>query len=145
MALPIHPNQGRETNAAPFSERNTPFDAIGGAARVQDLVDRFYAHMEGDPVFASTRALYPRDDLRDSRQKLFQFLVGWLGGPQLYTENRGHPRLRMRHAPFRIDDVARNHWIACMTRALDELGIEGDLRAFLDARFAHVADFLRNV
>jgi hemoglobin len=107
------------------------------------LVDAFYDHMDRDETCATIRALHP-DDLGESRDKLFEFLCGWLGGPQLYMEKRGHPRLRMRHAPFPIGEAERDQWLGCMTRAMDDLQIEGELRTFLDARFAHVADFLRN-
>lgn len=142
MSLPINPNpQSRGSSA--FGPDNTPFDAIGGTERVRELVDRFYHHMGNDPEFATTRALYP-DDLTESREKLFMFFVGWLGGPPLYVEKHGHPRLRARHMPFAIGDTERDHWLTCMGRAMDEMEIEGDLRAFLDARFTHVANFLRN-
>ena len=93
--------------------------------------------------FTVIREMHP-EDLTESRQKLFEFLCGWLGGPQLYMERRGHPKLRMRHAPFSIGASERDQWLACMAHAMDQLEIDGDLRAFLDARFAHVADFMRN-
>ena len=128
----------------PFNVDNTPFEAIGGEQRVRALVDAFYAHMGFDQAFAETRKMYP-EELEESKEKLYEFLVGWMGGPQLYIEKYGHPRLRMRHASFPINEQARDHWLQCMTLAMDELKIEGDLRTFLDARFAHVANFLRNV
>ena len=85
----------------------------------------------------------------DARGRLGQLAgprqpVGWLGGPQHYVQKHGHPRLRMRHAPFPIGDAERDQWLECMTLAMDELGLEGELRAFLDARFTQVADFMRN-
>jgi hemoglobin len=110
---------------------------------VRELAERFYGHMDRDERFAVIRDLHP-PDLTESREKFFEFLSGWLGGPPLYMSRRGHPRLRMRHAPFPIGERERDQWLACMAVALDELGIDGDLRAFLDARFAHVADFMRN-
>ena len=82
-----------------------------------------------------------RDHTRHSRSS---WKPCWLGGPDLYVQKHGHPRLRMRHAPFPIGEAERDQWLACMAAAMDHLGIEGDIRAFLDARFAHVADFLRN-
>jgi hemoglobin len=127
----------------PFGPDNTPYDAIGGDARVRELVDTFYDHMRDEPAFATIRALHP-DDLTESRDKLYMFLSGWLGGPPLYIEKHGHPRLRARHAPFSIDEAERDQWLACMGRAMDDCGIDGELRAFLDQRFAHVADFMRN-
>ena len=126
-----------------FDAANTPFMAIGGEAPVRALVDAFYDHMEHDQPYAVIRALHP-EDLAESRDKLFEFLCAWLGGPQYYMQKRGHPRLRMRHAPFPIGEDERDQWIDCMADAMNDLGIEGELRAFLDARFAHVADFMRN-
>ena len=84
------------------------------------------------------------EDLTESRQKLFEFLCGWLGGPQLYVQKHGHPRLRMRHMAFAIGEPERDQWLGCMAFAMDELEVEGELRAFLDAPFAHVAAFMRN-
>ncbi len=127
----------------PFGPDNTPYEAIGGDAEVRALVDSFYDQMDRDPQFKVIRELHP-DDLSDSRDKLDEFLCGWLGGPQRYIEKRGHPRLRMRHATFAIGERERDQWLECMGRAMDERGIEGDLRRFLNQRFAQVADFMRN-
>ena len=127
----------------PFGPDNVPYDAIGGEERVRALVETFYDALSSDAAFAEARATYP-DDLTESRSKLFMFLCGWLGGPQLYIEQYGHPRLRGRHAPFAIGETERDQWLTCMGAAMDSLDIDGDLRAFLDARFAHVADFMRN-
>ncbi|TVQ53846.1 MAG: hypothetical protein EA377_07250 [Phycisphaerales bacterium] len=127
----------------PFGPDNTPYEAIGGDAEVRALVDTFYDHMDQDPQFKIIRELHP-DDLDESRDKLYEFLCGWLGGPQHYIQKRGHPRLRMRHAPFPIGERERDQWLECMGRAMDDRGIEGDLRSFLNQRFAQVADFMRN-
>ncbi len=127
----------------PFSATNTPYEAIGGDDRVRALVETFYDHMDGDASFAVIRALHPAD-LGRSRDKLYEFLSGWLGGPPLYQQKYGHPRLRGRHMPFPIGDAERDLWLACMGRTLDDRGVAGDIRAFLDARFAHVASFMRN-
>ena len=126
-----------------FDAQNTPFLAIGGEARVRALADAFYDHMDRDESFAVIRAMHPAD-LGESRDKFFEFLCGWLGGPPLYMQKRGHPRLRMRHGPFPIGEDERDQWLGCMALAMDELEITGELRDFLDARFAHVADFMRN-
>lgn len=126
-----------------FGPDNTPYDALGGNESVRTLVDTFYDHMDQDGEFATIRALHP-DDLGSSRQKLYEFLSGWLGGPQLYIEKHGHPRLRGRHMPFPIGEVERDQWLACMNRAMDDCQIEGEIRTFLNQRFAHVADFMRN-
>ena len=126
-----------------FDAQNTPFQLIGGEQPVRALVDCFYDHMDQDEAFKVIRDLHP-PDLTESREKLFLFLCGWLGGPQYYLEKHGHPRLRMRHAPFAIGALERDQWLGCMAIAMDECSLEGELRAFLDARFAHVADFMRN-
>jgi len=90
-----------------FGPDNTPYDALGGDERVRTLVDTFYDHMDSDEDFATIRKLHP-DDLASSREKLYEFLSGWLGGPQLYIEKHGHPRLRGRHMPFPIGEVERD-------------------------------------
>ena len=126
-----------------FDADHTPYDAIGGEPRVRALADRFYDHMDEDPAFKVIRDLHP-DDLTESREKFYEFLSGWLGGPPLFMQRRGHPRLRMRHAPFPIGDAERDQWMGCMSAALDDLEVVGDLRTFLDARFQQVADFMRN-
>jgi hemoglobin len=126
-----------------FGADHTPFESIGGEDRVRLLVDSFYDRMNDAPEYSVIRGMHP-DDLDESRQKLFEFLCGWLGGPQLYMERRGHPKLRMRHASFSIGVNERDQWLACMAHAMDHLAIDGELRTFLDARFAHVADFMRN-
>jgi len=122
---------------------HTPYDAIGGEASVRALVDAFYDTMHGEPAYAGIRALH-KPDLADARQKLFEFLCGWLGGPELYVAKYGHPKLRARHMPFSIGDSERDQWLACMKSAMDQRSISQPLRAFLEARFVHVANFMRN-
>ena len=126
-----------------FGPDHTPFDAIGGEPRIRELVDRFYDHMDEAPDCETIRKLHP-EDLGESRDKLSDFLCGWMGGPPLYMQKHGHPKLRMRHAPFPIGNAERDQWLACMAAAMDDLNVEGELRNFLDGRFAHVADFMRN-
>ena len=121
----------------------TPFAQFGDESAVRSLVDAFYDHMDQDAQFAGIRGLHP-DDLATSRDKLFKFLCGWLGGPQYYMQEYGHPRLRMRHAPFPIGESERDQWLMCMGRAMDDRSIDGELRTFLNQRFAHVANFMRN-
>lgn len=84
------------------------------------LIRAFYAQVPGDPILGP---MYPKDDLEGAEQRLRDFLIGRFGGPQRYVEQRGHPRLRMRHAPFAIDQVARDRWVALMDRALEEAEI----------------------
>ena len=126
-----------------FDANHTPFEAIGGEEAVRALVDAFYDHMDQDGEFKVIRDLHPAD-LGESREKLHLFLCGWLGGPPLYVQKHGHPRLRMRHAPFPIGEIERDQWLDCMTRAMEDRAVTGALRDFLDARFAHVADFMIN-
>ena len=127
----------------PLGPEHTPWVAIGGEEAVRGLAYAFYDVMNRNPDYANIRGLH-QPDLGPAREKFFQFLSGWLGGPQLYVEQHGHPRLRMRHAPFPIGESERDQWLACMAEAMNECRIEGPLRVFLDARFAHVADFMRN-
>lgn len=125
---------------APFA---TPFEWIGGEAKVRALVDCFYDLMDIEPGYAELRAAHG-NTLEDARQKLFWFLCGWLGGPQLYTEQFGHPRLRMRHMPFSIGAQERDQWLACMDQAMGETGVDAVLRARLKTSFFQTADWMRN-
>ena len=137
--MAIHP-----TSSAPqFDANNTPYDAVGGDAAVRALVDDFYDRMDTSPQYTTIRELHP-PNLQHARDKLYKFLCGWLGGPGLYVAEFGHPRLRARHMPFAIGEPERDQWLRCMGEALDARGVDGPLRAFLDQRFAHVADFMRN-
>ena len=126
-----------------FGPDRLPYDVLGGAERVDALAKAFYGEMARNPAFKRLRELHP-ENLDDSQEKFRLFLSGWLGGPDLYVQKHGHPRLRMRHAPFPIGQVERDQWLACMRVALNQLEVDGDIREFLDARFAHVADFMRN-
>lgn len=121
----------------------TPYEAIGGEAALRALVDRFYAHMDALPEAARIRAMHPAS-LDRARERLFEFLSGWSGGPNLYWERHGHPRLRARHLPFPIDREAAAAWMLCMTRAADELIPDPEFRAVLLRAFAGVADHMRN-
>lgn len=116
---------------------------LGGDAKVRELVARFYDLMDAEPGFAGIRKLH-RPDLGPAREKLYLFLCGWLGGPQLYAEKFGHPMLRARHLPFAIGIAERDLWLACMARAMDEIGVEEPLRAQLLAAFFKTADWMRN-
>ena len=131
---------------APRVAAASPFDPLGGADRVRALVERFYDHMSvHEPVLAR---LHPVDAAgsvaRPNRDRFALFLIGWLGGPDTYVEQHGHPRLRMRHARVLVDEAMRDAWLRSMTFAMNAEQITGPVRAFLDGRFAEVADFLRN-
>ncbi|MGE5376369.1 MAG: group II truncated hemoglobin [Bacteroidota bacterium] len=120
------------------------YELIGGETGLRSLVDRFYDVMDSSPEAAKIRA-YHAKSLKRSREKLFMFLSGWSGGPPLYVETFGHPRLRMRHLPFSIGTVERDQWLWCMHKALDESQIDPRVVEFLKVRFGEVADFMRNV
>ncbi|MBK6385527.1 MAG: group II truncated hemoglobin [Rhodoferax sp.] len=121
----------------------TPFAWIGGEDAVRRLTDRFYDLMDLEPGYAALRSVHG-SDLMNARQKLFWFLCGWLGGPQYYTEQFGHPRLRARHMPFKIGILERDQWLACMDQAMGETGVDETLRARLRESFFQTADWMRN-
>ncbi len=121
----------------------TPFEWIGGEARVKALVERFYDLMDLEPGYAALRASHG-NTLSGARDKLFWFLCGWLGGPQHYTDRFGHPMLRARHMPFSIGILERDQWLACMDQAMGETGVPEDLRARLKTSFFQTADWMRN-
>ena len=135
-----------DSPTAPPPDARTPYELIGGAARIAALVDRFYTIMaEREPALTALHATTPTGTVDDgTRHRFALFLEGWLGGPQTYTEQHGHPRLRMRHGRVGVDLAMRDAWLRCMTAAMDDLALTGPLRAFLDKRFADVADFMRN-
>lgn len=121
----------------------SPYNIIGGDAQVRALVTRFYDLMDEDPDFYGIRKLHP-ESLDGSREKLFMFLTGWLGGPPVYTDAFGHPRLRARHLPFAIGAGERDQWMSCMTQAMNDVGFETQMRDRLIASFANTADWMRN-
>lgn len=121
----------------------TPYELLGGEAGVRRLVETFYDHMEGDAQAQEIRAMHAKS-LRGSREKLFLFLSGWLGGPDLYVKKYGHPRLRRRHLPFAINSRARDQWMQCMRAAMDDLAIEPGLKSQLLSAFQATADHMRN-
>ena len=121
----------------------TPYEQLGGEAGVRRLVDRFYDLMDHAPEAASVRALHATR-LKASREKLRLFLTGWTGGPPVYVERHGHPRLRMRHFPFAIGARERDEWLWCMDRALAEHEMPDALRAQLRERLHALADHMRN-
>lgn len=109
------------TTPGPAATRRTAFyEDVGGHPTFVRLVDAFYAGVAADPVL---RPMYPEQDLGPARERLTMFLEQYWGGPATYSEQRGHPRLRMRHVPFRIDPDARDRWLGHMRAALDSLGL----------------------
>jgi hemoglobin len=121
----------------------TPYDLVGGEPQVRKLVDRFYDLMDEDPDYFGIRKLHP-ETLDGSREKLYKFLMGWLGGPPLYEQEFGHPRLRARHLPYAIASSERDQWMACMIRAMADVGLEEALRKRLAQSFFQTADWMRN-
>ena len=105
------------------------------------LVRAFYAQVPADPILG---AMYPPHDLAGAEARLRDFLIGRFGGPPRYVEQRGHPRLRMRHMPFAIDAAARNRWVTLMDRALDETQLPADVTGLLREFFHGVATFMIN-
>ena len=122
---------------------DTPYALLGGDAGVRRLVDRSYDLMDAVPEYHGIRKLHPQD-LAGSREKLYLFLSGWLGGPPLYVEKYGHPMLRARHLPFAIGTAERDAWLACMLQAMEDVGIDESLRGALLKAFFGTADWMRN-
>lgn len=123
--------------------QNPHYERLGGEVGVRALVNRFYDLMDSLPEAYAIRKLHPAD-LSLSREKLFLFLSGWLGGPPLYTERYGDPRLRARHLPFSIGVQERDLWLMCMRQAMIELAVEEGLRRDLMAALTRTADHMRN-
>lgn len=121
----------------------TPYQMIGGDAAVRALIDRFYDLMDTAPAFYVIRKLHPAD-LSASRDKLYLFFSGWLGGPPLYADKYGHPMLRARHLPFAIGVAERDAWMACMRQAMESVIDDLKLRAWLLEQLYKTADWMRN-
>lgn len=121
----------------------TPYELIGGETGLRELVDRFYDYMDSEPVAGGIRQMHAKS-LRASREKLFLFLTGWLGGPDLYVQKYGHPMLRRRHLPFAIGRPERDQWMHCMRKALNDMPLTDALRDRLTEAFMATADHMRN-
>jgi hemoglobin len=125
----------------------TLWQIIGGEAtgekNVRTMVDQFYDLMDLESEFSGIRALHP-PSLDGSRDKLFWFLCGWMGGPDLYISQFGHPRLRARHMPYAIGIAERDQWLVCMGRAMQDVGLDPSLSDRLLESFLGTADWMRN-
>lgn len=121
----------------------TPFEAIGGAPTIDRLVELFYARMDSLPEAATIRALHA-PDLGPVKEVLKRYLGEWLGGPPLYSAERGHPRLRQRHMGFPIGEAERDAWLLCMRGALEETVADVRVREAIYERMASLADWMRN-
>ncbi|MBP7484884.1 MAG: group II truncated hemoglobin [Aquabacterium sp.] len=126
-----------------MAEFESAYEWLGGDAQVRALVDRFYDLMDLEPNYQALRAAHG-PTLDTARDKLYWFLSGWLGGPNLYIEQFGHPRLRARHMPFSIGIQERDQWVACMAQAMNELKVDPDLANRLNQSFLQTADWMRN-
>jgi hemoglobin len=132
---------GRPAGAHPWGDAATPYEELGGEEVLRRLVDHFYDRIDTDSP--KLRALHPADD-SNSRRNLFEFLSGWMGGPQLYMQRKGHPRLRMRHFPFSIGSEEADEWMQCMRGALSDTGVSSPLRDYLESRLEQTAQHVRN-
>ncbi len=131
------------TDTTPPVSTYSLYQMLGGEAAVRQLVDRFYDLMDEQQHAQVIRQMHP-PKLKHSRLKLFEFLSGFLGGPPLYHQNRGHPMLRMRHQPFQIDAAARDSWLRCMHQALEEQVQDPLLLTQLKTSFFKTADHMIN-
>ena len=122
---------------------DSPYELFNGEDGIRRLVDLFYDQMDLDPEFAGIRRLHP-ESLDGSRDKLYWFLCGWMGGPNHYVERFGHPRLRARHMPFPIGSPERDAWISCMRLALRDCEIDPKLSDWLMGQLLGTADWMRN-
>lgn len=124
-------------------QKSNLYELIGGAEKLREMVDRFYDLMELEPEFSGIRILHP-PSIDGSRDKLFWFLSGWMGGPDLYIEQFGHPRLRARHLSFSIGVSERDQWLRCMAWAMQDVDIAEGLQQHLMTSFYQTADWMRN-
>lgn len=118
----------------------TPFEAIGGEQAIATLVDTFYSYVSKHPDLSP---IFP-DDLTETARKQKQFLTQYLGGPNLYTEEHGHPMLRARHLPFEITPKRAKAWLACMEQAMEDTGVHGQIREFVFERLTLTAQHMVN-
>ena len=121
----------------------TPYDLLGGELAVLSLVDRFYFFMDTLPEVTDIRAMHAKS-LAGARDKLFKFLSGWLGGPDLFIQEYGHPRLRQRHFPFAIGMAERDQWMLCMNKALNEMTMDAAFRENLSQALQQLAAHMIN-
>jgi len=121
----------------------TPYDVIGGEQAILNLVDRFYFYMDTLPEAQGIRAIH-QPNLTSAKAKLFKFLSGWLGGPNLFIEEFGHPMLRARHLPFAIGESERDQWMLCMNKALAEMTMDPGLKTNLQKALLQLATHMIN-
>ncbi len=137
----LMPSKRPPDRSNPWGDAATPFEEIGGADGVRALAEAFYDVIGEDSP--RLREMLPVNTSK-TREKFFMYLSGWLGGPPLYEEKWGHPRLRMRHLPFQIGRFEAVEWMRCMRQALKRSGVGSPLAEFLEDRFEQLADHMRN-
>ncbi len=133
-----------DATTTPTTEPEVSFyDEIGGMPVIEKIVARFYEGVAGDPVLGP---LYPQEDLADgsAERRLRLFLAQYWGGPTTYSQERGHPRLRMRHAPFAVNSEAQQHWLGHFRAGLDEAGLDPEQDAKFWGYVTYAAEFMRN-
>jgi hemoglobin len=133
----------QNSTQAPPEPQPTPYQLIGGEPAVRRIVERFYDIMDSAPEAAGIRAMHAAD-LAPMRERLFEFLSGWLGGPPLYFRRPDHKCIVSAHKPFPIGEAERDEWMLCMRRALEDCGVSEDMRTLLDKPFLRMADAFRN-
>lgn len=124
-----------------MDDQSTFYDRIGGAETIRTIVHRFYQEVAVDDLL---REMYPEEDLGPAEERLTMFLAQYWGGPTAYSEQRGHPRLRMRHAPYAVTPEARDHWLRAFRLGLDEAHLPADLDAEFWDYVTHAAQFMVN-
>lgn len=125
-------------------KQQTPYSLMGGEKSILNLVNRFYFYMDTLAEAKELRAIHA-DDLDSTKEKLFKFLSGWLGGPDLFQQEYGHPRLRQRHFPFAVNQQVRDQWMLCMRKALHEVAMPDELRANITQALDDLATHMINV
>ncbi|MBV1879480.1 MAG: group II truncated hemoglobin [Pseudomonadales bacterium] len=139
------PAAANEANSdAPAEQAPSLYERIGGSPAVQRLVTLFYYHMNSLPEAQHIRSLHP-PDLSESQQKLYQYFTGWFGGPPLFVERYGHPRLRARHKHVAIGIAERDAWLSCIDKALAEMNLSARLTTDLLDKISPMADHMRNM
>lgn len=121
----------------------TPYDIMGGEQAIHRLVDKFYFYMDILPQAQGVRAMH-QPNLASANDKLFKFLSGWLGGPNLFIEEFGHPMLRARHFPFKIGESERDQWMLCMDKALAEMTMDSRLKTNIQTALQQLATHMIN-
>ena len=131
------------TQPAEAEEQLNPYDLIGGEAAVRRIVNRFYDIMDSAPEAAAIRKMHAKD-LSPMRERLFEFLSGWLGGPPLYFQRPGHNCIMSAHRPYAIGAKERDEWMFCIRKAMEDCGVSGELRTLLDQPFLRMCEAFRS-